>query len=135
MPGAKWWKLWKTIPDDYTEWSSFLFQKQLIHLREAAVLTIKDINKVTQSEHYEEKYRALCLKSLQKIKRSRTVYRLKINPKISVKEELNYLEGIAFITKDLANLPKVFEVDEATKLLAFKLIQYLVYEFQSTIKK
>ena len=115
----KWWKLWKTIPENYTEWSSYLFQKQLTLLKEAEELTINDINKITESRHYQAKNRVLCLKSLQKIKRSRTIYRLKINPKISVKEELNYLEGIEFTPKMLGNLPKVFDIDAAAALLQF----------------
>ncbi len=115
----KWWKLWKTIPESYTEWSSYLFQKQLTLLREAEELTINDINKITESTHYQAKNRDLCLKSLQKIKRSRTIYRLKINPKISVKEELNYLVGLEFTPKMLGNLPKVFEIDAAGELLQF----------------
>ena len=115
----KWWKLWKTIPENYTEWSSYLFQKQLTLLREAEELTINDINKITESRHYQAKNRILCLKSLQKIKRSRTVYRLKINPKISVKNELTYLAGIEFTPKMLGNLPMVFEIDGAAALLQF----------------
>lgn len=115
----KWWELWKTIPENYIQWSSYLFQKQLTLLGEAEELTINDINKITESRHYQAKNRILCLKSLQKIKRSRTIYRLKINPKISVKEELNYLAGIEFTPKMLGNLPKVFEIDEAAALLQF----------------
>ncbi len=116
---AKWWTLWKTTPENYTEWSAFLFQQQLIHLGKAETLTINDINKVTESSLYQEKHRDLCLKSLQKIKRTRTIYRLKIRPKISVEKELAYMAGIDFTTKMLANLPKVFEMDDVGQLLQF----------------
>ncbi len=115
----KWWKLWKTTPENYTEWSKYLFQEQLTLLNEAESLTINDINKVSESTHYQDKYRDLCLTSLQKIKRSRTIYRLKISPKISVENELHYLEGIEFTPKILSNLPRVFENDNPTKLLQF----------------
>lgn len=116
---TKWWKLWKTAPGNYTEWSNYLFQEQLTFLNQGESLTINDINKVSESTHYQEKYRILCLRSLERVKRSRTIYRLKINPKISVSKELNYLEGIEFTPKMLGNLPKIFEIDDATKLLQF----------------
>lgn len=116
---AKWWELWQTNPENYTQWSDYLFQQQLIHLNEGESVTINDINKVSESIHYQEKNRALCLSSLQKIKRSRTIYRLKITPKISVSKELNYLKGIEFTPKMLGNLPKIFEIDDAAKLLQF----------------
>ncbi|MFK7978862.1 MAG: hypothetical protein AB8G86_02670 [Saprospiraceae bacterium] len=116
---TKWWELWQTNPENYTEWSEYLFQKQLIHLNEGVSVTINDINKVSESIHYQEKNRALCLSSLQKVKRSRTIYRLKIKPKISASKELNYLKGIEFSSKMLGNLPKIFEIDDAAKLLQF----------------
>ena len=116
---ARWWKLWKTIPDNYMEWSDYLFQQQLSQLRTKEVLTISDINKVSQSTHYTQNYRDLCLKSLKKVKRSRRIYQLKISPKISVKSELTYLEGIEFATKSLGNLSKIFEIDDVSKLVDF----------------
>lgn len=116
---TKWWKLWKTIPENYMEWSEYLFLQQLTQLRTKEVLTISDINKVAQSTHYKDIYRDLCLKSLQKVKRNRSIYQLKIKPKISVKKELNYVERIEFTTRTLGNLPKIFEIDDAAKLLDF----------------
>jgi len=116
---TKWWELWKTTPENYTEWSQYLFQQQLTYLKEAETLTINDINKIAESPHYQEKHRALCLNSLQKVKHIRTIYRLKIKPKIAVSKELNYIKGIEFTAKTLGNLPKVFEIDAAAKLLQF----------------
>lgn len=116
---TRWWKLWNTIPENYADWSTYLFQRQLEKVRKDKELKINDINSVVKSSFYKEKYRILCLESLQKVKKSRTIYRLQIKPKISVKTELKYLENIDFSTRELGNLPKMFEVNDPQKLLAF----------------
>ncbi len=116
---TRWWKLWNTIPENYADWSTYLFQQQLEKVRTKDKLSINDINSVAQSSFYKEEYRTLCLESLQKVDKSRTIYRLQIKPKISVKTELKYLADIDFSPRELGNLPKMFEVDDPKKLLAF----------------
>ncbi|MEM1123830.1 MAG: hypothetical protein AAGJ18_25555, partial [Bacteroidota bacterium] len=114
-----WWELWQTNPENYPDWSKDLFAQQLDKLRQSQSLTIEDINTVAISTHYTPEYRSLCLDALRRVTRSRTIYRLKLAPKISVKSELNYLVNIDFSAKALGNLPKIFEVDDPAKLLNF----------------
>jgi len=116
---SRWWKLWNTMPGNYIEWSEFLFQQQLAELRTAEVLTINDINRITKSSYYQPIYRTLCLESLHKIKKSRTIYRLEIAPLLSEETEMKYLENIDFSPKELGNLPKMFTKTNSRKLLAF----------------
>ena len=97
------------MPKNYNEWSQYLFKQQLEHLRNAKSLTINDINAVTKSKYYQLSHRSLCLKALRKIRKTRSIYRLQINPKLSIKNELSYLSGIPFTTKELGNLPKIFD--------------------------
>ncbi|MEM6317613.1 MAG: hypothetical protein AAF960_08075 [Bacteroidota bacterium] len=115
----KWWQLWKTMPDKYESWSEFLFEQQVEQLRSAQILTISDVNKVSNSAYYTEEYRTLCLKSLERIKRKRTIYRLQIEPAVSVANELFYFDHIDFSAKELGNLSKVFNIDDPNKLLEF----------------
>jgi hypothetical protein len=116
---VKWWELWRSNPKDYTNWSQLLFEQQLKKIQVARVLTIEDLNKITQSSFYEKKHRVICLEALKKVKRLRTIYRLKIAPKLSIESELHYLENIPFGHKELGNLPKIFKIEKADLLLDF----------------
>ncbi len=115
----RWWKLWNTMPENYIEWSEFLFQQQLAQLRTAEEVTINDINRITKSSYYKESHRKLCLENLHKIKKSRTIYRLEIKPLLSAETELKYLQNIDFSSKELANIPKMFSKNNPSDLLVF----------------
>lgn len=116
---SKWWSLWRSNAAEYKRWSQLLFDQQLEKIKSSEFLTIDDLNKLSQSEFYEPKYRILCLESLKKVKKTKTIYRFKISPKLSVKDELSFLEGITFSHKELANLSKLFDVDDPVALLSF----------------
>ena len=95
--------------------------KNLISVLETSdVVDIEAINNVTQSPFYKAEYRHLCLKSLVKIVNIEEVFLLKIQPKLSAKNgDLKYFERISLFYKDLDDLPRVFEIDDAEKLFAF----------------
>jgi hypothetical protein len=95
--------------------------KNLISVLETSDLVdIESINSITQSPFYKEEYRDLCLKSLVKVANIEEIFLLKIQPKLSVKKgDLKYFRRISLSYKDLDDLPRVFETDDADKMFAF----------------
>ena len=115
----KWWDLWRTNSVSYPNWRQLLFQQQLDKIKYHKVLTINDINKVSNSFFYNKKYRKICLERLKKIKNLSAIYQLKMSPKISIKEELFYFQNIDFNYKELGKIAKIFDIDSPKKLLEF----------------
>jgi len=115
----KWYQLWKDDQQDYPNWSERLFKLQLEELESETVLSIKNINSITQSAHYQPQHRAACLTALTKLKKIRTISQLQITPAISIKNELAYLDNLDLSHRDLDNLKKIVEVDDASKFLDF----------------
>ena len=132
---TKWWTLWEEKSNDYLQWEKLLFERQLSKLTTDKTLIINDINQITQSTLYNDQYRTLCLKSLQKINNERRIYHLKIKPKISAQKELHYLKGISFSYRELDDLYKITEIDAPELLLDFieQNIQHANLEEQSTL--
>lgn len=95
--------------------------KNLISVLETSdIIDVEAINNITQSSFYKEEYRDLCLKSLVKIANVEDIFLLKIQPKLSVKNgDLKYLKPISLSYKDLDDLPRIFETDDADRMFAF----------------
>jgi len=87
------------------------------------VLTIRNINTITQSIYYREKHRVICLKALNRVDKPRSIPQLAIEPSLSVKEELHYIENIEFSYRVLDNLSKTVLIDDPLKWLDFLLLQ------------
>ncbi len=119
----KWYQLWETDKVSYTTWGKYLFDLQLIELTTKEVLTIRNVNTITQSKYYREKHRIICLKALSRVDKPRSIPQLAIEPSLSVKEELHYLEKIAFSYRELDNLSKNVLIDDPLKWLDFLLHQ------------
>ena len=119
----KWYQLWETDKASYTTWGKYLFDLQLIELTTSEVLNIRNINTITESKYYSEKHRIICLQALSRIDKPRSIPQLVIEPLLSVKEELHYIENIAFSYRELDNLSKSVLMDDPLKWLDFLLHQ------------
>ncbi len=115
----EWYALWENEQQDYASWGKLLFDIQLEELAQQATVRIQNINSITQSEFYKPNYRATCLQALKKVKKTRTVSQLNIQPLLSVAKELSYIEEIDFSHRDLDNLTKIMEIDDPSIFLDF----------------
>ena len=119
----KWYQLWENDKASYTTWGKYLFDLQLIELTTSEELTIRNINTITQSKYYSEKHRVICLQALSRIDKPRSIPQLVIEPLLSVKQELHYIEKIEFSYRELDNLSKTVMMDDPLKWLDFLLHQ------------
>ena len=119
----KWYALWNNQKETYADWGKTLFELQLEELSTEETLTINNINRITRSNYYQPSHRQICLNALRKVKKTRSISQLTIDPLLSVKEELQYLEGIRFSYRQLDNLPKILLIDDPTRLLSYILQQ------------
>jgi len=119
----KWYQLWETDKASYDTWGKYLFDLQLKELAVNEVLNIRNINTITKSIYYKKKHRAICLTALNRIDKPRSIPQLVIEPSLSVKEELHYLEEIEFSYRELDNLSKIVLIDDPLKWLNFLLDQ------------
>lgn len=115
----EWLLLWQTDGGNFEQWSLIFFEEQLTHLRSARRLSIKDINSVTRSVHYDTTYKLLVLEGLAKLTSATQVRRLKIQPKLNLNTDLAYLENFDFSYKELDDLGRLFEIDRPALLLDF----------------
>lgn len=118
-PREEWLLFWKADSTRYRYWGLEFSQNMITNLRLSKELSIDDINAVTNSAFYEDSYRDLCLKSLEKVKPTRSIRRLEIEPQMSVARDLRYLEKIDFSYRELADLSKLLIVDDTDRLLFF----------------
>lgn len=116
---ADWLLLWQTDGGNYKNWSLIFFDQQLEYLNTASQVSIKDINLITKSNHYSNDQKDLVLNSLQKIKSTSQIRRLKTDPKLNLTTDLFYFENFDFSYKELDDIAKLFEVDSTSLLLDF----------------
>ena len=115
---APWIKKWEEDSDNYRNWVDRFFEQKLVALKSSESLSIEDINQITESVHYSEKYKKFCLESLKKVKPTKDIRRLSITPKL-LEEDLVYFENLDFTYKALDDIPKLFEIKEPKKILDF----------------
>lgn len=108
---ADWLLLWQTDGGNYPNWSRMFFETQLAYLHDAPQLSIKNINSITRSKHYNTSYKSLIINSLKKLKSPSQVRRLKIEPKLDLATDLEYFEEFDFSYKELDDIAKLFNVD------------------------
>ncbi|MEM8908965.1 MAG: hypothetical protein AAGD05_14055, partial [Bacteroidota bacterium] len=113
-----WRKIWAEQGADYQRWIDVFFEKKLLALKNSPSLSIEDINQITESVHYNDTYRLICLEALKKVKPSKDIRQLTIQPKLSV-DELHYFEPFDFSYKVLDDIPKLFEVDDPNRMMHF----------------
>lgn len=110
----QWRDLWKTQGTEFKIWEQRFFEKKLDSLQYFERLKIDDLNEMTESSFYKESYKSIILENLRKVKPIRNIRRLSIEPKLSVEEDLSYFENFFFSYKELDDIPKLFEVTEAS---------------------
>ncbi len=115
----KWRKLWKTDGKNYKNWVNLFFEQKLKQLQFAEKIKIDIINDVFASQYYKPQYKEDCLKALAKVRPIKKIKKLKTTDKLSVKNDLKYFEDFFFSYKDLDDIPKLFEVDDATILFDY----------------
>ncbi len=118
-PKDDWLFFWKGDSTRYRHWGVEFAQNMITNLRLGKKLSIDDVNALTNSAFYEDGYRDLCLKSLEKVKPTRSIRRLEIVPQMSVARDLRYLEKIDFSYRELADLSQLFIIDDPDRLLFF----------------
>jgi len=114
-----WNKKWKEDKSNYLDWTDQFFNtkiKQLVLLPE---LSIDDINLITESPNYNEKYKEACMMALQKVKPVKNIRSLNIHPKLSIKDDLIYFEDFKFSHKVLDDIPKLFDINDPSAMLAY----------------
>ncbi len=110
----RWRELWKADGEEFKIWEQKFFEKRLDSLQYFERLKIDDLNEMTESVFFSEKYKDLILSNLRKVKPIRNIRRLSINPKLSVSEDLKYFEDFFFSYKELDDIPKLFDITEAS---------------------
>ncbi len=114
-----WRKLWKADKRNYKNWRKQFFGYQIKRLQEQEALTIDDLNNLLESPDYDESYKPTCLELLAKVKPAKNIRKLNIMPKLSVETDLVYFENFSLTHKQLDDIPKLFEVDNPSKMIAF----------------
>ncbi|MFK7936616.1 MAG: hypothetical protein AB8G22_24095 [Saprospiraceae bacterium] len=116
---TEWLELWQSKGDNYQRWSRVFFNQQLEILKTQPSLTIREINNVAQSTHYDSTYRQLIISSLQKLKSTSQIRRLKIKPKLNLSSDLPFFENFAFSYKELDDIGRLFNIDQPKLLFGF----------------
>ena len=115
----KWRMMWKKDKRNYKKWHAQFFNQKIENLASSETLKIKDLNSILNSEYFQAEHLSNCLDALKKIKPLKNIRKLKTPEKLSVKEHLKYFETFQFKPKDLDDIPKLFEVDDANKLFQY----------------
>jgi hypothetical protein len=102
------------IPDDKN------ITSLVAQLASNQILSIEQLNAVTQSNAYKPAYREACLKALALVSPVEDIFQLKILPRLSIqKGELSYIEKLTFVIKDLDDFPRIVDVDNPSVLFSF----------------
>lgn len=112
-----WLKKWYEEQDSFQQWGQQFFDEKLKILETQEVLTIKDINAITTSSFYKKKHKKTCLEALKKVKKVRNIRRLKIEPLLSIQEDLDYFTTFNFSYKELDDIPKLFDINDEIPIL------------------
>lgn len=115
----QWLKHWDRDSVHYRNWGQEFIGMLVQNLKDSPLVDIQEINDITKSPFYQDSYRQVCLEALSKVQPVKNIRRLQIKPKLSVTKELKYLENIQFTYKELDDIPILFEIDDANKLVAF----------------
>lgn len=116
-----WRSLWKKDSANYRSWGNRFYQLKIDSLAFKTDPSIEEINLLTQSPFYSEKYKPELLKALKKVRPIKNFRQLQIQPKLSVTGDLKYFEDLVFTYKDLDDIPKLFDInnENANEMLAF----------------
>ena len=118
---AQWANLWKVQGKDYQQWGRRFFEEKLQAIQQLETLTIEDVNRITESQHYAGEYKTRCLNYLKKVRPIKDIRKLNIEPALSVIYDLPHFEDFYFGYKELDDLPKLFEItiDNAGQMLDY----------------
>ncbi|MEM1320159.1 MAG: hypothetical protein AAGG75_07880 [Bacteroidota bacterium] len=106
----KWKAKWAADGKQYKDWIRIFFEEKLDSLLMSPTIAIEDINLITESPHYNEDYKEVCLKALTKVRPFKDIRKLNIKPKLNALEDLQYFEDFFFSYKELDDIPKLFEI-------------------------
>ena len=117
----KWRQLWKKSGKDYERWVHIFFEEKLQSIKTPDTLSIEDVNMITEDPSYFNQYKSVCLEALQKVQPQRDIKKLRIEPKLQIKEDLKFFEGFSFNYKDLDDITKLFDVklESVDQLLSY----------------
>ncbi len=128
---AQWLDLWQLKSNEYKDWGKSFFEQQLEQIKTAASVDSKLLNQLLESEYFEEEYRALMLNSISKLKQKEKVFRLKLKPKMTLKEASQYLGEIEFSYKKLDDIVKILSTEQPNDFLTYlesKMTNYSAFE-------
>ncbi len=116
---SPWNDLWEKDKANFKKWPAQFFEQKITQLETHKTLSIDDINLITESPSYEAKYKYACLEALKKVSPLKDIKSLNIKPKLSLKDDLSYLESFKFSYKVLDDIPKLFEIDDPGTMLDY----------------
>jgi len=125
-----WLEKWGADQANYLKWPKRFFEEKMTFLEEQEELGIDDINLITESQNYDNSYKEFILKSLQKVKPTKDIRSLSIEPKLSIATDLQYFEAFEFSYKELDDIPKLFELNEPATLLKFLIQRADLYDME-----
>lgn len=112
-----WLTLWENNRKNYEKWAEEFFDEKVKTLKDAEKLTINDVNAVTRSKFYHNSLKNTCLLALKKVSPAKNVRRLKLLEPLSIKEDLIFFQDFNFKSKELDDIPKLFNLKEDLILL------------------
>ncbi|MFT4667166.1 MAG: hypothetical protein ACI8YQ_003080 [Polaribacter sp.] len=125
-----WLEKWGTDQANYLKWPKSFFEEKMTFLEEQEELSIDDINLITESQNYDSTYKEFILKSLLKVKPTKNIRSLNIEPKLSITTDLQYFETFEFSYKELDDIPKLFELNDPATLLKFLIQRADLFEME-----
>ena len=129
----RWRAMWKKDKKNYKKWHAQFFNEKIEKLVSVEKLKYKDLNSIFGSPYFEAAHLPKCLEALKKIRPLKNIRRIKTPEKLSVKEHLKYFEGFDLGYKDLDNIPKLFEVDDASQLFNYLVERTSKFETSSEL--
>jgi hypothetical protein len=115
--GSGWLALWEKEGKRYKKWQQIFFEDRIEKIKTAEKLSIKDINSVTRSEFYHSSLKNTCLVALKKVSPTKDIRRLKLADPLSIKEDLIFFQDFDFRSKELDDIPKLFNLKEDLAIL------------------
>lgn len=115
----KWRSLWHENKKNYKKWRKQFYGLEIKKVIDKETLAIDDLNNLLESPDYDVSYKETILKLLHRVKPLKDIRKLRITPLLSIDTDLVYFKDLDLAYKQLDDIPKLFDVDNPSKMNAF----------------
>lgn len=123
-----WIQLWKKQRKNYANWGDMFLTERLDSLKIKETLSIEELNEFMEQAAYKPKFVQNSLELLDKIQPIKNIRRLNLDKKLNPVTDLVHFKNLGFTHKQLDDIPKLFEINDAAVMLDFLEAEAVVFE-------